>query len=167
MDEWTIVPPQSLIEAMVEEAPAIRRGYLVARINALEPEVLALTASLARAKMAESRVAALEHENMAMGSMLALLSRKLTHYMEMVDAEPGNHDYHRPLGKPDETTGRRTPAPDPVHERFHGAVGDVLAGKVIPAARRQMQEALKNAPKEPTAIPTAVSPDDPRRFGYR
>lgn len=69
--------------------------------------------------------------------------------------ETGEHDYNGPV-KPDPDTGRPVPVPDPVHERFHGSIGDVLAGRVIPAARRQMQEALKSAPKEPTTIPTIV-----------
>lgn len=78
--------------------------------------------------------------------------------------EPGEHDYTGPT-KPDPDTGRPVPVPDPVHERFHGSIGDVLAGRVIPAARRQMQEALKSAPKEPTTIPTNVQGDDPKRMG--
>ena len=83
--------------------------------------------------------------------------------------EPGDHNYHGPTETvPHPTIDGKTvqrPLPDPVHERFHGAVGDVLAGRVIPEARRQMQEALKAAPKEPTAIPMAGSKDDPRRMG--
>jgi hypothetical protein len=56
----------------------------------------------------------------------------------------GEHDYHGPTSTGDD--GVKRPIPDPTHEQFHRAVGDVLAGKVIPAARRQMQEALKNTP---------------------
>ena len=78
--------------------------------------------------------------------------------------EPGNHDYHGPT-KPDPDTGRPVPVPDPVHERFHGAVGDVLSGRVIPEASRQMQEALKNAPKEPSRPTNLTSTDDSRRIG--
>lgn len=79
--------------------------------------------------------------------------------------EPGQHDYHGPT-KPN-AEGRPEPVPDPVHERFHGAVGDVLAGKIIPAARRQMQEALKNAPKDAPPFPVGSSKDDPKRIGWR
>ena len=83
--------------------------------------------------------------------------------------EPGDHNYHGPTETvPHPTIDGKTvqrQLPDPVHERFHGAVGDVLAGRVIPEARRQMQEALKAAPKEPAAIPMAGSKDDPRRMG--
>lgn len=55
--------------------------------------------------------------------------------------EAGNHDYHGPV-----VDGKAVS--DPVHENFHKAVGDVLSGKVIHEARRQMQEALKNAPRD-------------------
>lgn len=78
--------------------------------------------------------------------------------------EVGDHPYHGPT-KPDPDTGRPVPVPDPVHERFHGSIGDVIAGNVMPEARRQMQEALKTAPKAPTVIPTTPSTDDPRRLG--
>lgn len=79
--------------------------------------------------------------------------------------QPGQHPYHGPT-KPN-AEGNPEPVPDPVHERFHGSIGDVLAGKVIPAARRQMQEALKNAPKDPQPFPVGSSKDDPRRIGWR
>lgn len=64
-------------------------------------------------------------------------------------SDPGSHDYHGPV-----QDGRAIP--DPVHEGFHRAVGDVLAGRVMPAARRQMEDALKQAPKEPTRAPDAI-----------
>lgn len=72
--------------------------------------------------------------------------------------EQGDHNYHGPVDKD------RQPIPDPAHERFHGAVGDVLAGRIIPEARRQMQEALKSAPKEKAPFPTTPSGDDPKRM---
>ncbi len=80
-------------------------------------------------------------------------------------AEAGNHPYHGPT-KPD-ADGKRVPVADPVHERFHDSVGDVLAGRVMPEARRQMQEALKSVPKEKTPFPTQTSVVDPRRIGWR
>jgi len=80
--------------------------------------------------------------------------------------EPGNHPYHGPT-KPDPKTGEQVPVPDLDHEGFHKAVGNVIAGKIIPAARRQMQEALKNAPKEKPDFPVGGSKDDPRRIGWR
>ena len=69
--------------------------------------------------------------------------------------EPGSHDYNGPVAD-----GKTIP--DPVHERFHGAIGDVLSGKVMPAARRQMQEALKQAPKD---APTTASTSRPMPRG--
>lgn len=70
--------------------------------------------------------------------------------------DAGPHDYIGPT-KPDPAhPGRRLPVPDPTHERFHRAVGDVMTGKVLPEARRQMQEALKRAPKEPVRAPDAI-----------
>lgn len=80
--------------------------------------------------------------------------------------EPGSHPYHGPT-KPDPETGNPVPIHDLDHEGFHKAVGNVIAGKIIPAARRQMQEALKNAPKEKPAFPVGGSKDDPRRIGWR
>ncbi len=79
--------------------------------------------------------------------------------------EAGNHDYHGPT-KRDPDTGRNIPVPDPVHERFHGAVGDVIAGRVMPEARKQMQEALKSAPKDRAPFPAEGSKDDQRRIGW-
>ncbi len=82
-------------------------------------------------------------------------------YVSAMPTEPGDHDYHGPVGPPD-ATGQRRAIPDPVHERFHGAVGDVLAGRVQPEARRQMQEALKAAPKD---APTTASTSRPMPGG--
>jgi hypothetical protein len=91
----------------------------------------------------------------------------------MVSAEPGCHDYHGPLGAPDDK-GQRRAVPDPDHERFHQSVGDVLAGRIIPAAREQMAEALRRkVPDAPTSASTSKPmPDpafasfgDPRRIG--
>jgi hypothetical protein len=85
-------------------------------------------------------------------TLMAVISAKTT-------AEPGNHDYIGPLD------ADRKPVADPVHERFHGSVGDVIAGRVLPEARRQMQEALKVAPKEKPSFPVDAKPGDPRRMG--
>lgn len=62
--------------------------------------------------------------------------------------ETGNHDYIGPV-----SDGKAVA--DPVHENFHRAVGDVLSGKVMHEARKQMQEALKTAPRdvEPKSLP--------------
>lgn len=88
--------------------------------------------------------------------------------LSAVDEDVGSHDYHGPMSKPGpDEPGRPVPIPDIIHERFHKSVGDVLSGKIIPEARRQMEEALKNAPKEKTTIPVApASKDDPRRIGF-
>jgi hypothetical protein len=60
------------------------------------------------------------------------------------------HDYHGPV-----KDGKAVP--DEVHERFHRSIGDVLAGRVIPEARRQMQEALKAAPKDKAPFPVRAT----------
>ncbi len=52
-------------------------------------------------------------------------------------------DYHGPTKT--DSDGKRYSVPDVVHERFHEALKDVLTGKVLPAAREQMKEALKRA----------------------
>jgi hypothetical protein len=62
-----------------------------------------------------------------------------------------NIDYHGP-------TENGKPVDDGVHERFHRSIKDVLDGKVLPQARRQMQEALKDAPKEKPPFPTRIVP---------
>lgn len=57
--------------------------------------------------------------------------------------------------------------PDVVHERVHETVKDILAGRVLPGARKQVQEALKNAPKDAAPLPgrAFAEPGDPRRMG--
>jgi hypothetical protein len=80
---------------------------------------------------------------------------------ELAAAEsPGDHDYHGPTETvphpdiPDRTVQRAIS--NPTHEQFHRSIGDVLAGKIIPAARRQMEDALGRAPKdEPTTASTS------------
>lgn len=67
-------------------------------------------------------------------------------------------DYNGPV-----VDGRTVP--DPVHERVHEVVKDILAGRVIQSSRRQLQEALKNAPTEKKPFPTHVEPTDRRRIG--
>lgn len=77
--------------------------------------------------------------------------------------EPGDHDYLGPV-EWDPETGRNVPVRDIAHERFHAAVGDVKAGRIIQSARRAMQEALKQAPKEPIEVRLGDT-DDRRRMG--
>jgi hypothetical protein len=60
--------------------------------------------------------------------------------------QPRDIDYHGPV-----KDGQAIP--DPVHEQFHRAVGDVLAGKVIPSARKQMRDALDKAPTGEKTMP--------------
>lgn len=77
--------------------------------------------------------------------------------------KPGDHPYHGPV-KPHDITGEggevmrteRRAVPDEVHERFHKAVGDVISGKVMPAAREQMKRELERAP--PYAPPSSDPP---------
>jgi hypothetical protein len=101
------------------------------------------------------------------------INRLMDERQRVAVAEPGDHPYHGPLGAPDDKGQRRAVA-DPVHERFHQSVGDILAGKVLPAARKQMAEALRRkAPDAPTSASTSKPmPDkavasfgDPRRIG--
>lgn len=92
----------------------------------------------------------------------------------LIRAEPpGEHPYHGPLGAPDEH-GQRRAVPDPAHERFHGAIGDIIAGKILPKAREQMARELAKAPphQETTASTPAPMPGkalgsfgDRRRIG--
>lgn len=62
----------------------------------------------------------------------------------------GSHPYHGPVkdGKAIE---------DEVHERFHKAIGDVMDGKVIPDAQKQMKDALDKAPKPKPAFPVRAA----------
>jgi hypothetical protein len=68
--------------------------------------------------------------------------------------EPPGHDYVGPTKPDPDRPGRRVPVADAVHERFHGSVGDVIQGKVLPEARKQMREALERADRRtPRADP--------------
>lgn len=91
---------------------------------------------------------------------LGMLEEVLQGYEGVAAEEPGSHPYHGPV-----ENGKTVP--DDVHERFHKAIGDVMAGKVMHEARKQMQESLKNAPKEKTPFPTGVDSSDHRRIGWR
>lgn len=73
---------------------------------------------------------------------------------------PETPDYHGP------TKDGKSVA-DSVHERVHEVVKDVLAERVIPAARKQLQGALDKAPKDAVAGPdfTRDFGKDPRRLG--
>jgi hypothetical protein len=73
--------------------------------------------------------------------------------------QPTDIDYHGPV-----KDGKAID--DAPHEQFHRAVGDVIAGKIIPAARRQMEDALRQAPKEKAPFPVGGSRDDLRRIGW-
>lgn len=83
--------------------------------------------------------------------------------------EPGDHPYHGPTETVPHPTidgqSVKQAVPDPVHEQFHRAVGDVLAGRVMKPALRQMQEALKNCPKEKAPFPLPKLSYDPRKMG--
>lgn len=76
--------------------------------------------------------------------------------------ETGNHNYHGP-------TKDGKAVPDPVHERAHEVVGDILGGRIIRPARDQMEKALADARvkdgKTPAEIPTTPNLSDPRRIG--
>lgn len=86
--------------------------------------------------------------------------------------EAGSHPYHgptRPVTDADGNVTGRESVPDPVHERAHGVVGDILAGKVIRPARDQMEKALADAKvkdgKAPPPFPVAPKMSDPRLGG--
>jgi len=55
--------------------------------------------------------------------------------------EESNPDYHGPTAPDGE--GKQKAIPDVVHERFHESIKDVLAKRVLPKAREQMEEALR------------------------
>lgn len=59
-------------------------------------------------------------------------------------------DYRGPVS----SDGR--PVPDRAHENFHQSVTDVLAGRIMPAARKQMTDAL-NAPQPAPVSPTTTT----------
>ena len=103
---------------------------------------------------AAAKVKELEAQNTALHDMLKIrtderdaLRRKIS---ASTDEALGNHPYHGP-------TKDGQSVPDEVHERFHKTIGDVLTGKVIPAARKQMEDALRQAPKEKTPFPIRAS----------
>lgn len=84
--------------------------------------------------------------------------------------EPGAHDYHGPtepvLDSDGVPTHNRRAVADVVHERFHKTVGDVLAGKVIPAARKQMRDALDKAPKFAETTASTAAPMNPNAIRF-
>lgn len=52
--------------------------------------------------------------------------------------------------------GKKEAIPDPVHERVHEVVRDVLAGRVLPRAREQLRDALGTPqPDSPTTASTS------------
>lgn len=85
-------------------------------------------------------------------SELAARDTEIAHLRDRIASLPDAPapDYHGPTAD-----GRATPSIE--HERFHESVKDVLAGKIMTSARRQMQEALKQVPREaPTTASTSV-----------
>ena len=94
----------------------------------------------------EERIRELERDRDDARDEVARLYAILAHSGISVEESVGSHPYHGPV-KDGESIH------DVAHERFHHSVGDVLSGKIMPEARRQMQEALKNVPKEPATIP--------------
>jgi hypothetical protein len=94
----------------------------------------------------KKRIAELERDRDAALAETSRLFVLLAKSGMSVGESAGDHPYHGPV-KDGESIH------DVAHERFHHSVGDVLSGKIMPEARRQMQEALKNVPKEPTTIP--------------
>lgn len=97
--------------------------------------------------LSADRVAFLEARLRELEALLAE-DRKQLRAVLAASEETGNHDYIGPV-----SDGKAVA--DPVHENFHRAVGDVLSGKVMHEARKQMQEALKTAPRdvEPKSLP--------------
>lgn len=76
------------------------------------------------------------------------------------DENVGNHDYNGPADE----DGRSLP--DVVHERFHKAVGDVMAGDVMPKAREQMRKALDAAPKHEKTTASTGKPMPKGAIGF-
>lgn len=112
----------------------------------------------------EGMIAALAERDGAFKAGFSAAKRKLA--ADVVAAEePGAHDYNGPsepvLDSDGVPTGRRRAVANEVHERFHKAIGDVMAGKVIPAARKQMDDALDRAPKFEETTASTVKPMNP------
>lgn len=123
-----------------------------------------------RAYNAEGRVKELERRLIASEERTQII---LKHYHKVCDKlhakdAAGDHDYHGPVADGEAIA-------DEVHERFHGAVGDVIAGRVLRKAREQMAEALKRTPPDPETTASKSRPmpgkalgqtfGDPRRMG--
>lgn len=93
------------------------------------------------------------------GTMI-LPNRKIVH---VVEQGQGNHDWKGPTEKHDikgEDGGvvrtERRAVSEPVADRAHQVVGDILAGKVIPGQREQIRDALQKAPhREETSASTS------------
>jgi hypothetical protein len=80
--------------------------------------------------------------------------------------DQGKRDYIGPTETVETTAGPvKQAVPDPVHENFHRAIGDVIDGKVMSGAREQMRKALDSVPKEKAPFPVKIGFGDPRRIG--
>lgn len=94
--------------------------------------------------------------------------RKFT--VAVVEENSDAHDYNGPsepvLNEDGVPTGRRRAVADVVHERFHKTIGDVMAGKVIPAARKQMRDALDKAPKFAETTASTAAPMNPNAIRF-
>jgi hypothetical protein len=106
-------------------------------------------------------------ENVALGQMWAGVMAEvqeahaeIARLRAMLPAEGAGPNYHGP-------TKDGKAVDDPVHERFHESVQDVLAGKVMQPARDQMRKALDGVPAEKVGPNIVTRNDDPRRMGWR
>lgn len=152
-------PPDEIQRLSLQTCKDLTRDLEAVRIDrdAFQMACRNLQENNAALRSQVNKMARQEIENLI---EIAELCRRLSLPLEL-----GDHDYHGPSER-DPETGRQVSVRDTVHERVYAVVGDILAGRVIQAARRQLQEALKSAPKDPVTL-NLQTDDDPRRIGWQ
>lgn len=151
-----VLDPSGKIEGIPE--PSDANQMLLAQIVGLKEMARLLTADTHAAvrerEAAESQMAAMSVHITTLGADRDDWKRRAEAAERMlVPVEPpGDHEYHGPTTSEPHPTleGQvvKRAVQDETHERFHKAVGDVIAGKVMPAAREQMRRELDRAPPD-------------------
>jgi hypothetical protein len=154
-DPETAIEANRTVAVCQADIVALRKERDVARAerDMLRARLAALPAPEANG---QADIVALRKERDVARAERDMLRARLAAQEERV----GDHDYNGP-------TENGKAVSDPVHERFHGAIGDVLAGKVMPAAREQMRKALDKAPAEQKRFPLNVLRFDRQEIGIK
>lgn len=182
-DQWLLAAQRALANPRIsmtatddpQEGDMDASLYLAAkrRITALEAENVTLREKVTRLSLVEENLIG---EQKLQGYLHASDMRNAELKAQLGDrrmvAADESHPYNgptRPVTDADGKVTGREAVPDPVHERAHGVVGDILAGRLIKPARDQMEKALADARvkdgKAPAPFPVAPKSTDTRQIG--